>query len=148
MSAEGGMTPVVGSPAGGPGASKNPRQFQAYWWDFMTPLPSQILRPLREALSLHRRRPARLRSIDAARCALHDFKADAKVTGESVDARMQAVGMEYADPGDPADAAAFLDRLGESGRKALAKRDRVAAAIAYAELTIAWLEWELTRGQR
>ncbi|MBJ6978057.1 hypothetical protein [Luteimonas sp. MC1895] len=113
----------------------------------MAPLPSQVLRPLRDALSLHRRRTARLRSIDAAREALRSFKADAEVTGDSVDARMQAIGMEYADPSDRAEAAAFLDRLGESGRKALAKRGRVAAAIFYAESTIAWLEWELTRDE-
>ena len=145
--AEGGTPPAGGGGGGRPVVCKKPRQFQPHWWDFMAPLPSQVRRPLRDALSLHRRRTARLRSIDAAREALRSFKADATVTGDSVDARMQAIGMEYADPSDRAEAAAFLDRLGQSGRKALAKRDRVAAAIFYAESTIAWLEWELTHDE-
>ena len=145
--AQGGTPPAGGGGGERPVAFEKPQQFQPYWWDFMAPLPSQVLRPLRDALSLHRRRTARLRSIDAAREALRSFKEDAAVTADSVDARMQAIGVEHADPSDLAEAAQFLDRLGQSGRKALAKRDRVAAAIFYAESTIAWLEWELTHDE-
>lgn len=142
------MTPGSTASGEGSGACKKPRQFQAYWWEFMAPLPSQILRPVREALSIHRKRPARLRSIDAARYALRDYKASAEVTADSVEAMMRARGMEHADPNDPDEAAAFLDRIGDSGRKALAKTDRVGIAIFYAELTLDWLDSELSRGQR
>ncbi len=114
--------------------------------EHMAPLPSQILLPLRAALSIHRRRPARLRSIDAARCALHDYKANANVTAESVDTMMHARGMEQVDPSNPLQAGAFLARMSDSGRKALAKCDRVQGAIAYAEMTIQWLDWELSHG--
>lgn len=144
---EGGEASVLRAPSGGQGASENPRKFQAHWREFLAPLPSQVLRPLREALSIHRRRPARLRALDSARHALRDYKADANVTADSVEAMMHNRGVEQVDPSDPDEAAAFLDRMGQSGRKALAKSDCVAAAIAYAEMTLDWLEWELNRGE-
>ncbi|TYT27256.1 hypothetical protein FZO89_13885 [Luteimonas viscosa] len=114
----------------------------------MAPLPSQILSPLREALKIYRTRVARLRNLDAARYALRTFKENADVYGESVESMMLARGMEHVDPANPLQAAAFLARMGDSGRKALAKCDRVATAIAYAEMTLEWLDSELSHGER
>lgn len=146
MKAEGGMGPVDGSPSGRPGVCEKPRQFQERWMEHMAPLPSQVLIPLREALKIHRKRAARLRSLDAARYALRVFKVNTGVYRESVDAKLDRLGVEQVDPLNPLEADAFLARLGDSGRKALDKCDRVQGAIAYAEMTIQWLVWELSHG--
>jgi hypothetical protein len=143
---EGGAPPLDSGASGRPGALEKPQHFQDYWWKFMAPLPSQVLSPLRRALSIHRRRPARLRNIDAARHALREFKAKAQVTAESVDDRCRELGMEVPDLTDAAKVATFFDRFGDAGLKGLAKRDRVAMAIAYAEMTLEWLDSELSRG--
>jgi hypothetical protein len=109
-------------------------------------LPSQVLRPMRAALSIHRTHEFRLRALDEATRELAVVKPRAGIYSESVEIRFQDLGMEYVDPSNPEQASAFLDRIGPSGIKALSKRQRVAAAIAYAEMTIEWLNWELSHG--
>ena len=109
-------------------------------------LPSQVLRPLRVALSPSRSRECRLRALDEAVRALAVIKAHATIYSGSVEHRFDGLGMEYVDPSNPEQAAAFLDRIGTPGLRALDKRQRVAVAIAYAELTIEWLNAELSDG--
>jgi hypothetical protein len=65
------------------------------------------------------------------------------IYAESVDVTMERRGMEYVDPTDPVQADAFVERLTPAGLKALTKRQRAGAAIAYAEMTFEWLDWEL-----
>jgi hypothetical protein len=113
----------------------------------MQPLPSQVLSPLRDALSIHRTQEFRLRALGHARYELALLKSNAGIYSESVDTRFHGLGMEQVDATCPEQADAFLDRIGESGLKALNKRQRVAAAIAYAEMTIEWLDWELSDGR-
>ena len=113
----------------------------------MDALPSQVLRPLHDALSIHRTHEFRLRALGQARDELGMLKSKAGVYSESVDARFQALGMEQVDSTCPEQADAFLERIGASGLKALNKRQRVAAAIAVGEMTLEWLDWELSNGR-
>ena len=138
--------PVSGRGGGGSPVYEKPRQFQERWFEAMDSLPSQVLRPLREALKIHRSRERRLQFLDAARYILGIRKSNFRITSESVDERLDALGVEQVDPSNPLQAAAFVERLGDSSLKALDKRQRVRAAIAYAEMTIEWLEWELSHG--
>lgn len=140
------MTPGLSSNGGRQVLCEKPRQFQERWLEAMEALPSQVLRPLREALKIHRSREYRLRSLDAARCELGIIKPNSRIYSDSVDAKIQELNVENVDPSSHLQADAFLARLGNSGRKALEKRQRVASAIAYAEMTIEWLEWELSHG--
>ena len=55
-------------------------------------------------------------------------------------------GIEYVDATDPEQAAAFVEAITPAGIKALDKRQRAAAAIAYARITLEWLERELGHG--
>lgn len=126
---------------------ENQRQkFQSYWWDFMQGLPTQVRRPLRDALkpnlSLARRRAAR----HHARRELAAFVASARAYADSVDDMLNRRGIEYVDPTDPVQAAAFVNAITPAGIKALDKRHRVAAAIAYARMTLEWLDRELGHG--
>ena len=147
MKGEGGMPPGSGDGDGRLGARKNPRRFEERWMEAMRDgLPSQVLRPLRVAISLSRSRQSRLRALDEAVRALAAIKAQATIYSGSVERRFDGLGIEYVDPSNPEQAAAFLDRIGTSGLRALDKRQRVAAAIAYAEMTIEWLDWELSNG--
>lgn len=139
----------LSTPCGGGGQAvqENPRQFRKHWAEFMAPLPRQILTPLRrarcEAASLRARRV----NLHSARQALHAYVGDLAQWFASVDEMMARRGVEYVDSSDPLQAAAFLDRLGDSGRRALAKRQKVETAIAYARMTIERLEWELRDGR-
>jgi hypothetical protein len=56
---------------------------------------------------------------------------------------MDRRGMECVDPADPTQAADFVERLTPAGINALSKRKRAEAAIAYADMTLEWLDWEL-----
>lgn len=112
----------------------------------MQSLPSQVLRPLREALKIHRSDEHRLRHLDAARYELGVLKSNAGIYSDSVDAKLQELSVEQVDPSNPLQAAAFVARMGDSGRNALSKRQRKESAIAYAEMTVEWLQWELARG--
>ena len=125
--------------------SEKPRQFQARWKEAMAPLPGQVLSPLAVALN-SKLSARRRRALDAAIRALHDYRASLREWFESIDAMMDRRGMEYVDPHDPAQADAFVERLGDSGRRALEKRRRIEAAMAYAEMTIDWIRWELAHG--
>ena len=147
MNREGGRPPGSRDGDGRLGARKNPRRFEERWMEAMRDgLPSQVLRPLRVALSLSRSRESRLRALDEAVRALAAITAQATIYSDSVEHRFDGLGMEYVDPSNPEQAAEFLDRIGTSGLRALDKRQRVAAAIAYSELTIEWLNWELSSG--
>jgi len=143
---EGGTHPGVGGSGGGLGASKNPRHPQDHWWDFMASLPSQVLRPLRDAfdgrLTLAHRRSRR----NHARHQLDAYARDLKAWMQSVDAMMRRHGEPNVDKLDPEQADAFAKSLTDAERKALAKCQKVRAAIAYAELTLEWLNWTLARG--
>ena len=139
--------PVPGRGIGGPPACEKPRRFQERWFEAMDSLPSQVLRPLREALKIHRRRERRLQFLDSVRNELGILKSNARIYSDSVDAKLDALGVEQVDPTNPAKAAGFVERLGDSSLKALDKRQRISAAIAYGEMTIEWLEWELSNGR-
>lgn len=146
MNREGGMRPGAGDGDGGSGSSKIPRQIQPHWWDMMDALPSQVLRPLRDALdgrlSLAHRRCRR----NHARDRLQDYVRDLSEWMDSVDAMMQRHGEPFVDKLDAAQAEAFHASLTDSERKALAKCQRVRAAIAYAEMALERLDWELSNG--
>jgi hypothetical protein len=128
------------------GVCKKPRQFQPYWLEFMEPLPSQIRRPLRDALNPKLSAKRRAARLVQARRTLHIYAGDLGEWFESVDQMMDKRGVEYVDPSNAAQADAFVARLGDSGRRALDKRQRIRTAIAYARMTIDWVEWELTHG--
>lgn len=138
--------PVLNSVDERLGACEKPRQYQPHWAEMMQPLPSQVLRPLRDArdarLAIHRRRT----HLDTARQELRIYAENMKPWMDDVYAMMDRRGRAFVDPNNPLQAAAFLARLSKSGRDALDKCQRVRAAIAYGEMTIEWLEWELTHG--
>jgi hypothetical protein len=112
----------------------------------MGALPSQVLHPLRDALdgrlTLAHRRCRR----NHARDNLDRYIRDLQAWMKSVDDMMQRHGEPFVDKLDAAQAEAFHASLTDSERKALAKCQRVRAAIAYAEMTIEWLDWELAHG--
>lgn len=140
------MPPGSGGDGERPGGCEKPRQFQPYWWDFLAALPTQVRHPLRDALntklSLQRRRAG----LHHASCALDQHRKNAATYSDSVDAMMDRRGMEYVDPADPAQATAYVERLTTSGLRALSKRKRTEAAIAYADMAIEWVEWGLAHG--
>lgn len=140
------MAPPSGSGGGRPVACEKPRQFQPYWWDFLAALPTQVRRPIRDALNAKISTARRRAALHHASVALEEHRPRAATYSDSVDAMLERRGMEYVDPADPAQAADFVERITESGTNALSKRKRAEAAIAYADMTIAWLDWELGRG--
>jgi hypothetical protein len=143
---EGGTHPPAKDDDARLGVREKPRQIQDYWWEFMDALPSQVLRPLRDAfdgrLTLAHRRCRR----NLARLQLHAYKRDLREWMHSVDAMMLRHGEPSVDKLDPEQAQAFALSLTDSERRALAKCQRVRAAIAYAEMTLEWLDWSLSRG--
>ena len=140
------MTPVLSSVDGRPGACEKPRQYHPRWGEMMQPLPSQVLRPLRDArdarLSIHRR----IVRLDHARHELRIYAGNMQPWMDEVYAMMDRRGRASVDPTNPLQAEAFLARLSKSGRDALDKCQRVRAAIAYGEMTVEWLHWKLTHG--
>ncbi|RYD60858.1 MAG: hypothetical protein EOP58_15680, partial [Sphingomonadales bacterium] len=101
--------------------SHQPREFKPHWLEMMQPLPSQVLRPLRDArdarLSIHRRRIR----LDHARHELRIYAGNMKPWMDDVYAMMDRRGRAFVDPNNPLQAAAFLARLSKSGRDALDK---------------------------
>ncbi|MCJ0825955.1 hypothetical protein MQC88_08300 [Luteimonas sp. 50] len=140
------MHPVLCSKGGRPVLSQKPRQPQAHWAEMMQPLPGQVLRPLRDARDTRRSVPGRRTRLNHARQELRIFAANMQPWMADVYAMMDRRGRASVDQDNPLQAEAFLARLSKSGRDALAKCQRVRAAIAYAEMTIEWLEWELAHG--
>lgn len=140
------MPPVLCPKCGRPVPCEKPRQVQPHWWEMMGALPSQVLSPLHDALdgrlTLAHRRCRR----NHARDHLDRYIRDLQAWMKSVDDMMQRHGEPFVDKLDAAQAEAFHASLTDSERKALAKCQRVRAAIAYAEMTIQWLEWELAHG--
>jgi hypothetical protein len=140
------MPPVLCSKGGRPALCEKPRQFQPHWLEMMRPLYSQVRRPLRDALNhrlpLHRRKIR----LNHARQELRIYAGNMQPWMNDVYAMMDRRGRAFVDQDNPLQAEAFLARLSKSGRDALAKCQRVRAAIAYAEMTIEWLEWELAHG--
>ena len=143
---EGGTTPVLRSTGGRPGLYEKPRQFQPHWAEMMQPLPSQVLRPLRDARDTRRSTSYRRLRLIHARQELRAYVASMQPWMADVYAMMDRRGRPFVDQENPLQAEAFLARLSKSGRDALAKCQRVRAAIAYAEMTIEWLDWELAHG--
>lgn len=142
MSREAPMPPVPGMARGGRAVQKNPRQFDERWLEAMRPLPSQIRVPLHDALRIHSPLYLRLRALDEARYQLRLYRGNARIYADSVDAKLEDLGAECIDLGNPLQVEAFAARIGVT-RKALEKRSAQGAAIAYAEMTIEWLEQEL-----
>lgn len=124
------------------------RQPKPHWWDFLRALPTQARSPLRDALNPRLTLPRRRAARHHARRELDRFVAQAREYSDSVDAMLDRRGMEYVDPSDPVQAAAFVDAITPSGINALNKRQRVAAAIAYARMALEWLDVELGEEQR
>jgi hypothetical protein len=129
----------------GAGCEK-PRQFQPYWWDFLDVLPTQFLHPLRDALNPKLPAPRRRAGLHHARRVLELCSQVAAEYSDRVEKMMDNCGLEYVDPTDPAQAAAFVERLTPKGLKALGERQRAEAAIAYSGMAIEWAEWELAHG--
>lgn len=140
---EGPHAPGYGRGGGGPDVQKIPRQIREHWWQSMTPLPSQVLRPLREATMQSRTTAHRRCRRNHARLNLSAYQRDMQEWMDSVDAMMQRHGAQLVDIADVEQADAFHSRLTNSERKALAKCQAVRAAIAYAEMSLEWLDWEL-----
>jgi hypothetical protein len=98
---------------------------------------------LRDALNARLSLPRRRAGLYHARRHLAPFKQSMATYSESVDAMMDRRGMEDVDPTDPTQATDFVERLTPAGLNALSKRKRSEAAIAYADMTVEWLDWEL-----
>lgn len=139
------ITPLTQDAAGGQVACKKPGQkFPRRWAEAMDGrLPSQVLRPLRDARSHRLSTANRVAALDAARDALRVREAHHEQWSDSVDQRMDDRGMEYVDHNNALQAAAFLARIGITTRAALAKRQETAVAIEVAKLEIQRLEQEL-----
>lgn len=147
MSAEGVRPPCSGSgPGGAGGCEKPPRKIELHWWGMMDALPSQVLRPLRDALKRRFTLAHRRCHRNHARDHLDHYAAGLGEWMESVDAMMRRHGAERVDIRDQEKADAFHSGLTDSERKALAKCQRVRAAIAYARMALEWLDWELSHG--
>lgn len=146
MKGEGGRPPGSGDGDGRLGVFEKARQFQPHWWGMMVALPSQVLRPLRDAMDRRRTRAARRALRDEAAANLRAYARDLTEWMESVDAMMQRHGEPFVDKLDPAQADAFHASLTDSEKRALAKCQRVRAAIAYAGMTLEWLDAELSDG--
>ena len=144
MNPEAPSPPLSGSADERQAARKNERQFPERWAEAMEgQLPSQVLIPLRRARDRRLSRATRRAALADARHALSVREADHLQWSGSVDDRMDRSGVEYVDPSDPVQAAAFLARI---DRKALTKRQRIDVAIEVAKLAIAWIERELADG--
>lgn len=146
MIAEGVRPPGAEGAGGGLGVQKIPRQFQPHWWEMMDALPSQVLRPLRDAVNGKFSVPHRRRCTNQARNQLDHYSRDLHEWMQSVEAMMQRHGEPHVDKLDAAQAEAFHSSLTESEHKALTKCQRVRAAIAYGHMTFEWLDSELSRG--
>lgn len=140
------MGPVPCEKCGRPAPCEKPRQFQDHWWGFLDNLPSQVRHPLRDALNPKLSAGRRRAGLHHANCALQEYRVNAATYSDSVSEMLIARGMENVDPVDAKKAAAFLDRITDSGLKAIEKRKRAEAAIAFADMTIAWLNWQLGHG--
>ena len=122
---------------------KNPSQFPAHWAESMEPLPSEVLRPLRDARDGRCSIRKRLARLDEAAFQLSVREQHHKAWSASVDDRMDRCGMEFVDRSDPLQCAAFLARI---DRKALTKRQALEVAIEVAKLEIQRLREELGHG--
>lgn len=140
---EGPHAPGYGRVDGRPGVQKIPRQIQEHWWQSMTPLPSQVLRPLRDATKRNLSKAHRRCRRNHAKERLSQYRRDMQEWMNSVDAMMQRHGAQLVDIADVEQAEAFHSRLTDRERKALAKCQAVRAAIAYAEMSLEWLDWDL-----
>lgn len=144
MTAEGPMPPVSGFGGGGLGGCEKPPRIQAHWWDIMSPLPAQVLRPLRDTLDRRFTLAHRRCHRNHARDHLDHYIRDLQEWMDSVDAMMQRHGEPFVDKLDGAQAEAFHASLTDSERKALAKCQSIRAAIAYAGFALQRIEWELS----
>jgi hypothetical protein len=140
------QAPASASAYGRVAACEKPRQFQPYWREFLTRLPTQVRKPLNDALNARLSLPRRRAALYHARRHFQPYKSGMATYAQSVEAMMEQRGMEYVDPSDPMQADAFLKRLTPSGLRALGKRQRAGVAIAFAEMTIEWLDMELAHG--
>ena len=147
MIAEGVRPPGAGGEGGGLGAREKPPQIQNHWWEMMDSLPGQVLRPLRDATKSNLTPTHRRIRRSHARERLQEYVRDLSEWMQSVDAMMRRHGEPSVDKLDGAQAEAFHASLTDSERKALAKCQRVRAAIAYGHMTLNWLEWELADGR-
>src|SRR5690349_21790345 len=95
-----------------------PSQIPARWLEAMEPLPSEVLRPLRDARDNRMKLPRRSAALAEARNQLSIREAHHRQWSASVDERMDRCGMEYVDKLDQLQVAAFLARI---DRKALNK---------------------------
>ena len=146
MIAEAPSPPVTEGDGEGPPVCEKPRQVQPHWWEMMDALPSQVLRPLRDAVDGKFSFPHRRRCTNQARNQLDHYSRDLQEWMQSVEAMMQRHGEPHVDKLDAEQAENFHASLTESERKALTKCQRVRAAIAYGHLTLEWLDSELSRG--
>lgn len=140
-------TPPVSQGGGGwLVACEKPRQFQHRWWDVLVALPTQVKRPLRDALNGRLSNARRRAGIHHASRALGEYRRNAATYSESVAEMLGRRGIDNVDVADPEQSAAFVARIMASGLNALGKCKRAEAAIAYADMAIAWAELELGRG--
>lgn len=146
MNAKGGTPPGCGAGDGRQAACEKSSQIPPYrLMEMESGLPSQVRRVFAKCRDL-RRSPARRRELlRQAEQELNTFKAQRKATDASIFERMDRLGVENVDPGDPNASAAFIERLG-SGRAALAKRYRFGTAIEAAQLELERLRMELGHG--
>ncbi|GAB2621325.1 hypothetical protein [Novilysobacter erysipheiresistens] len=144
MAAEAPMTPAPDAGGGRLGRCEKPSQFPRRWAEAMEGhLPSQVLRPLRDARDRRLSKTNRLAALDSARFALSVRERNWRATDNSLDEMQEKRGVEYVDPSDPAQAAAFVERI---DLKALSKSRRIEVAIEVAKLEIERLDKELYRG--
>ena len=141
-----GEAPMPRPTAGGVGRQvfqKIPSQIPTHWLEAIEPLPSEVLRPLRDARDARCSVRRRLARLDEAAFQLGVREEHHKAWSASVDDRMDRCGMEYVDRSDPLQCAAFLARI---DRKALTKRQALEVAIEVAKLEIQRLREELGHG--
>lgn len=133
----------------GPVVQKFPRHIRKpkpHWNEFLAALPPHARRPLLDALNERLALPRRRAARHHARREVEAFSVHARQYSTDVDEMMVRRGMEYVDPTDPAQAAAFVDAISPSGIKALTKRQKHAAAVAYGRMALEWLDVELGHG--
>lgn len=135
--------PGLSSKGGRQVLREKPPQFRSHWLEMMEPLPGQVLSPLRAARDSRRSVFSRRTRLNHARQELHIYIGNMQPWMDDVYAMMERRGVSFVDANNPLEAEAFLARLSKSGRDALAKCQRVRAAIAYAQMTVEWLGWEL-----
>lgn len=146
MKREAPRAPGSGAESEGPGVQKIPRQIAEHWWELMAPLPGQVLRPLRDATKRNLSKAHRRCRRNHARQRLSEYRRDMRAWMQSVDDMMTRHGAHLVDLADGEQTAKFHATLTDSERKALAKCQVVRAAIAYGEMSLEWLDWELSNG--